>query len=64
MEKLLTVDELSEILQVSKPTIYRWVHWEFIPHYKIGNAVRFEMKAVEKWLKARETKGRKKMLLS
>jgi excisionase family DNA binding protein len=61
MEKLLTADELSEILKVSTSTIYRWVHYEYIPHFKLGGAVRFRQNAVEKWLKERETEGRKRI---
>ena len=58
MDKLLTVDELSDILQVSKPTIYRWVHYDFIPHMKLSGALRFDEKSVRKWLTAREHVGR------
>lgn len=58
MEKLLTIDEISKILQVSKATVYRWVHYDFVPHIKIGGAVRFNEKAVQKWLRMREKPGR------
>ncbi len=58
MKKLLTVDELSDMLGVSRSTLYRWVHYEFIPHIKLGNAVRFDEEAVWRWLKNRENPGR------
>lgn len=58
MERLLTIDEICSILQVSKPTVYRWVHYDYIPHIKLGSAVRFEEKTVLKWLKARGRDGR------
>jgi len=63
MNALLTVKELSEILKVSEATIYRWVHYDFIPHIKIGGAVRFDEEAVQKWLRAKETRGRTKIAL-
>ena len=58
MEKLLTVRQLSEILQVSRRTIYDWTHIGFIPHYKFPKGVRFLKPKIEKWLQARRTKGR------
>ncbi len=58
MEKLLTIHELCTILQVSRSTVYRWVHYEFIPHIKLGNAVRFDEKSVSKWLRTKEQVGR------
>jgi len=59
MEKLLTIDELCTMLQISKPTVYRWVHYEYIPHVKLGGAVRFDERAVIKWLESRKNGGRK-----
>jgi len=58
MEKLMTVKDLSEWLQVSKSTIYQWTHAEFIPHYKMPKGVRFKPSDVEKWLNKRKKKGR------
>lgn len=54
----MTVGELSAKLQVGKSTIYRWVHYEFIPHVKLGSSVRFDENAVERWLKSKERSGR------
>jgi excisionase family DNA binding protein len=61
MEELLTIEELSSKLKVSKSTIYRWVHYDFIPHIKLSGAVRFNEKSVLKWLSARERVGRIRM---
>jgi len=58
MEKLITVKDLSEWLQVSKSTVYQWTHAEFIPHYKMPKGVRFKPSEVEKWLQKRKKKGR------
>ena len=57
-ERLLTPAEAAELLCVSKPTIYRWVHLGYIPHHKLGGSVRFCRKSIETWLQERETAGR------
>jgi excisionase family DNA binding protein len=61
MEELLTIEELSSKLKVSKSTIYRWVHYDFIPYIKLSGAIRFNEKSVLKWLNAREHVGRIRM---
>ena len=58
MEKLLTVKDLSEWLQVSPNTIYQWTHTGYIPHYKLPKGVRFKPSEVERWLQKRKKKGR------
>ena len=39
-------------------TIYKWTHYEFIPHIKVGRFLRFRESDVEKWLEKRSCKGR------
>lgn len=58
MEKLLTVEEMAEVLGVAVSTIYQWTHQEYIPHIKIGRFVRFNRMQVEQWLKNRTINGR------
>ena len=58
MEKLLTINDLSEWLQVSKSSIYKWTHMGYIPHYKLSSKIRFKVSDVEKWLNKRKRKGR------
>jgi len=58
MEKLLTIEQLSELLQVKQATIYQWTHTGFIPHIKIGRLVRFRESDVLEWLKRRSIAGR------
>jgi len=59
VEKLLTVEELSKILQVRQSTVYKWVHYQYIPHVKIGSLVRFRSAKIERWIEQRAKKGRK-----
>jgi len=58
MEKLLTVDKLSEKLSLSKSTIYDYVHRGLIPYIKITKAVRFRPSAIERWINKRVVKSR------
>ena len=58
MERILTLKDLSEWLQVSPSTIYQWTHMSYIPHYKLGRGVRFKPSEVVKWLAKRKKKGR------
>jgi len=54
MDKLLTIDELAEVLTVKKSTIYQWVHLGLIPHIKVGRLLRFKEESIQKWLISRE----------
>ena len=58
MDKLLTAKQLAEVLQIKPSTIYKWVHYGYVPHIKLGTSIRFKEKKVEEWLKKRERKGR------
>ncbi len=54
MDKLLTIDELAEVLTVKKSTIYQWVHLGLIPHIKVGRLLRFKERNIQKWLISRQ----------
>jgi len=58
MEKLLTPEELAELLGIKLSTVYSWTHLQFIPHIKVGRLVRFKESEVQKWLNKRSEKGR------
>lgn len=58
MKNLLTPKQLSELLQVKPSTVYKWVHYGYIPCVKLGTFIRFREKKVEEWLKKRERRGR------
>ena len=59
MNKLLTAQQLSELLQVKPSTIYKWAHYGYIPFVKLGSGIRFKPEKVEAWLKKRERKGKR-----
>ena len=58
MEKLLTVEQLSELISISRSTIYEWTHCGFIPHYKLPKGVRFKEAEIDAWLLKRRRIGR------
>lgn len=51
MEKeFLTVENLCELLQVSRVTVYRWRE-QGMPYIKIGRNIRFEKEKVLEWIR-------------
>jgi excisionase family DNA binding protein len=50
--------QVAELLNVAESTIRKWVHYGFIPHVKLGRAVRFREKEIEAWIEERAEKGR------
>jgi len=57
MEKFLTVPQVCEMLQVRPALVYKWVHYGFVPHIKLGTKVRFRITALEKWIKKKGEVG-------
>ena len=51
MEKLLKIEEICDLLQVSRSTVYEWTHMEKIPHYKLPKGIRFRMSEISLWVK-------------
>lgn len=50
MERLLTVDDLADFLQFKRQSIYNLVHKGKIPFIKVGNALRFKVSDIEKYI--------------
>lgn len=50
MEKLLTIQEISDILGIKDCTIRAWVFQRKIPCVRIGRLVRFRMSEIETWI--------------
>jgi excisionase family DNA binding protein len=49
--KLLTPDELAELLRISKISVYRLVEQRKIPFYRVRGNLRFEPKDVMSFLR-------------
>jgi len=56
MEKLLTLPQLAEYLQLGKSTVYKMVQKGEIPGIKIANQWRFEKSDIDKWLQSQRGK--------
>jgi excisionase family DNA binding protein len=50
LTKLLNVNELTEVLNVSRAQIYKLIN-KGLPVIKIGNNTRFDVAEVMKWVK-------------
>lgn len=52
---LLTATEVADLLNVSLPTVLRWVRLgRFLAPLRFGGAPRWEREVLLKWLKARQ----------
>lgn len=61
MEKLLTLQQIATILQISETTLYKLARNGKIPAIKVGNQWRFKMEDIDKWLESQKlTQGKKK----
>ena len=63
MEKIMTLDELSEYLLVPKPTLYRLLNQGKIPAFKVGNQWRFSVELIDKWLWSQITSEKKVLVV-
>lgn len=60
MERLLTAEELSKLINFKIETIYKWVQRKLIPHHRFGKrCVRFKMNEIEKWLQKKHVEARR-----
>ena len=58
LERLLSVDELSELLGVSVHTIYSWVAQGRLPLVKVGKRTMFQPGEIERWVAERSSSER------
>ncbi len=49
--KILTIDEVEELLKVKKSTLYSWVSEGRIPSFKLHGLVRFDKEEIEGWVR-------------
>ena len=50
IDRLLTVQEISELLKVPKSYVYWLTHQKKIPHMKIQGHLRFRQSQIDDWL--------------
>lgn len=49
---LISVKELSQLLNVKASTIYLWAELRQIPHIKLNGSLRFDPADIETWVKS------------
>ena len=49
-DKLLTIKDLAEFLQLNEQTVYRNFEKWNIPYLKLGRAIRFDINQVQTWV--------------
>ena len=58
MSKLLTIDEASEYLGISKLTLYGWVSARKLNFIKVGRLVKFKREHLDSWIDQHTVKAR------
>ena len=59
IDRLLTVEDLAEYLEVPVATIYAWrYHRQGPPGFRVGRHLRFRWSDVEAWIEDRITQTR------
>ena len=58
--ELLSVEEMTRILKVSKPTIQRWCRDRKLPAAKIGKAYRIRKEDLDRWYEGKLLQGVKR----
>jgi excisionase family DNA binding protein len=57
MEKLLNVNEVSELLGESPEAIYRYCREGILPHYRLNRKIKFSAKKLEEFFENGGTKN-------
>lgn len=56
-QKMMTVKEVADYLQVHASTVYRLLDQRKLPAFKVGNGWRFESVIIEQWRFNVESRG-------
>lgn len=62
MKELCDIKTVAEKLDVSVPYIRKLVYSKKIPHYKIGNRIRFDTKEINEWIEEYKQEERRSAL--
>jgi excisionase family DNA binding protein len=47
-KEFLTADELAELFDVKKQTVWRWVRQGKVPYFKVGGSLRFNTEDIRR----------------
>tara|TARA_B100000614_G_C14484599_1_gene468135 strand:+ start:724 stop:933 length:210 start_codon:yes stop_codon:yes gene_type:complete len=50
LDKLMSLKDVAEYLQVAERTVYIWAHQGTIPSFKLGNIWRFKKSDLDVWI--------------
>lgn len=54
----MTARQAAGYLQVAEGTIRNWTSAKYVPHVKRGRMVRYDRDRLDRWMKAKECRGR------
>jgi excisionase family DNA binding protein len=60
---MLTIAQVSELLNIKASTLYAWVRQGKIPHVKIHRLIRFQPEDIQQWLTSFHTQKAKPLKL-
>lgn len=53
-DKLLTADEVADLIRVTRAWVYAETRRDAIPHLRLGRYVRYRRSAIEAWMRTIE----------
>ena len=56
-ERLLTVQEMCELLKVPKSYVHCLTHSKSVPHFRIDGHLRFKQSHIKEWLESQEVRS-------
>ena len=62
-KEICDIKELSNYLKISVSEIRKLVRAKRIPHFRLGNRIKFDLKKINSWLDDLEAKESKKYIL-
>lgn len=62
-KEICDIKELSEYLKISVSEIRKLVRAKRIPHFRLGNRIKFDLKKINSWLDDLEAEESKKYIL-
>ena len=62
-KEICDIKELSEYLKISVSEIRKLVRAKRIPHFRLGNRIKFDLKKINSWLDDLEAEESKKHIL-